>query len=193
MIRASSNPGDIVLDPFCGCATTLVAAHLADRRWVGIDQHPEAKRQVVQQLEKFTSDLWSNKVNIETEAPKRDRLILSKQDRIKITAALEKLQKDICPVCKQIMHPGDRDIDHRIPLKHGGEDNIRNYALLHKSCNRSKGATIDGRIIPPAPYMPDIPVKLKSGNSINRSKKDRLKRAMLAKGMSESDIQDVLE
>ena len=37
IIKASSNPGDVVLDPFCGCATTLEAAHKLDRQWVGID------------------------------------------------------------------------------------------------------------------------------------------------------------
>ena len=36
-ISASSNPGDVVLDPFCGCATTLEAAHKLDRQWIGID------------------------------------------------------------------------------------------------------------------------------------------------------------
>ena len=37
IIRASSNEGDIVLDPFCGCATTCVAAEMLDRQWIGID------------------------------------------------------------------------------------------------------------------------------------------------------------
>jgi len=37
IISASSNPGDVVFDPFCGCATTIEAAHRLDRRWVGID------------------------------------------------------------------------------------------------------------------------------------------------------------
>ena len=37
IIEASSNPGDIVLDPFCGCGTALVAAQKLDRRWIGID------------------------------------------------------------------------------------------------------------------------------------------------------------
>lgn len=37
IIAASSNPGDLVLDPFCGCATTLEAAQNLGRRWVGID------------------------------------------------------------------------------------------------------------------------------------------------------------
>jgi len=37
IIRASSNPGDIVLDPFCGCGTTLAAAQSLGRQWIGID------------------------------------------------------------------------------------------------------------------------------------------------------------
>jgi site-specific DNA-methyltransferase (adenine-specific) len=37
IIRASSNEGDLVLDPFCGCGTALVAAERLKRRWIGID------------------------------------------------------------------------------------------------------------------------------------------------------------
>ncbi len=37
IIKASSNEGDMVLDPFCGCATTCVAAEKLKRQWVGID------------------------------------------------------------------------------------------------------------------------------------------------------------
>ncbi len=37
MIKASSNEGDIVLDPFCGCGTTIDAAHTLNRQWMGID------------------------------------------------------------------------------------------------------------------------------------------------------------
>ena len=37
IIKASSNPGDVVLDPFCGCATTMEAAHKLGREWIGID------------------------------------------------------------------------------------------------------------------------------------------------------------
>ena len=37
VIAASSNPGDLVFDPFCGCATTIEAAHRLGRRWIGID------------------------------------------------------------------------------------------------------------------------------------------------------------
>ena len=38
MILASSNPGDLVLDPFAGCATTIIAARKHGRRWVGVDR-----------------------------------------------------------------------------------------------------------------------------------------------------------
>lgn len=37
IIQASSNPGDMVLDPFCGCGTTIAAAQKLGRRWIGID------------------------------------------------------------------------------------------------------------------------------------------------------------
>lgn len=37
VISASSNPGDTVLDPFCGCGTTISAAQKLERRWIGID------------------------------------------------------------------------------------------------------------------------------------------------------------
>ncbi len=37
IIRASSNEGDVVLDPFCGCGTAVAAAHKLGRRWLGID------------------------------------------------------------------------------------------------------------------------------------------------------------
>ena len=37
IIQASSNPGDVVLDPFCGCGTAVVAAQKLGRQWMGID------------------------------------------------------------------------------------------------------------------------------------------------------------
>lgn len=37
IIAASSNPGDVILDPFCGCGTAVDAAQKLDRKWIGID------------------------------------------------------------------------------------------------------------------------------------------------------------
>jgi hypothetical protein len=37
IITTSSNPGDVVLDPFCGCGTAIDAAQRLGRRWIGID------------------------------------------------------------------------------------------------------------------------------------------------------------
>jgi len=37
IVRASSNEGDLVLDPFCGCGTAVVVAQKLNRRWIGID------------------------------------------------------------------------------------------------------------------------------------------------------------
>ena len=50
IISASSNPGDLVLDPFCGCATTLIAANNLGRRWVGIDRRADAAYHVANRL-----------------------------------------------------------------------------------------------------------------------------------------------
>ena len=40
IIKASSNPGDLVLDTFCGCGTTVHAAESLNRQWIGIDISP---------------------------------------------------------------------------------------------------------------------------------------------------------
>ena len=49
IISASSKPGDVVLDPFCGCATTLDAAHKLGRRWIGIDIAVHAVNRIARQ------------------------------------------------------------------------------------------------------------------------------------------------
>ena len=59
IIKASSNEGDMVLDPFCGCATTCVAAEKLNRKWVGIDISIKAYELVKIRLEKevYTEEL----------------------------------------------------------------------------------------------------------------------------------------
>ena len=73
MIQASSNPGDMVLDPFAGCATTCVAAEQLGRQWIGIDIREESGGVIRERLEREVSEsmAWDAIVRMPTEAPKR--------------------------------------------------------------------------------------------------------------------------
>lgn len=53
IVEASSNPGDIVLDCFAGSGTTLVAAELLGRRWIGVDNSPVAIEVSIKRLQKL--------------------------------------------------------------------------------------------------------------------------------------------
>ena len=50
ILSMASNKGDIVLDPFCGCGTTVIASAKMFRRWIGIDLSPTACRVVADRL-----------------------------------------------------------------------------------------------------------------------------------------------
>lgn len=52
IVAASSNPGDVVLDPFCGCGTTIAVAQRAERQWIGIDESPTAVSIMKRRVEK---------------------------------------------------------------------------------------------------------------------------------------------
>lgn len=52
IIAASSNPGDVVLDPFCGCGTTVEAAEKLGRRWIGIDVAVHAVKVIEARLDR---------------------------------------------------------------------------------------------------------------------------------------------
>lgn len=52
IIKASSNEGDMVFDPFCGCATTLVSADRLGRNWIGIDISEVAVSLVKERIKK---------------------------------------------------------------------------------------------------------------------------------------------
>lgn len=54
IIEVSSNPGDVILDPFCGCGTAIEAAEKLKRRWIGIDITVQAMRVTTnERLKKF--------------------------------------------------------------------------------------------------------------------------------------------
>ena len=54
IISASSNEGDVVLDPFCGCGTTIHAAEVLKRDWIGID----VTHLAISLIEKRLNDAW---------------------------------------------------------------------------------------------------------------------------------------
>ena len=76
IIKASSNEGDVVLDPFCGCATTCIASEKLNRQWIGIDISHEAYKLVEKRLGKEVAnpeDLTQHqiKVGFQASPPKR--------------------------------------------------------------------------------------------------------------------------
>ena len=79
IIQASSNEGDIVLDPFCGCATTCIASDKLNRKWVGIDVSVKAYDLVRERLQKEVADPeklteYQNKIHYFINPPKRTDL-----------------------------------------------------------------------------------------------------------------------
>ncbi len=50
VVSASSNPGDLVFDPFCGCGTSIEAAEVLKRRWIGVDISGDAVDEIVDRL-----------------------------------------------------------------------------------------------------------------------------------------------
>ena len=61
IIKASSNPGDVILDPFCGCGTAVVTAEKLGRKWIGIDVSPTSCNVMVDRLKKPYKDKQNNK------------------------------------------------------------------------------------------------------------------------------------
>ena len=58
IVKASSNPGDVVFDPFCGCATTIEAAEINNRRWISIDITIHAIKRVARHCASKTVSTW---------------------------------------------------------------------------------------------------------------------------------------
>ena len=141
IIKASSNEGDMVFDPFCGCATTLVAAQFHERRWVGIDLSDIAvnlcKARIQQHNYLFTSD----DIVRRTDIPKRTDL-----GEIPVYNCRENReflygkQKGYCAACKTYLEFRHLTVDHIISRNKGGTDHLENLQLLCGHCNSVKGA-----------------------------------------------------
>ena len=70
---------------------------------------------------------------------------LSKEERYNLVKRLFEQQQGKCFICQKAidleLHNESLDIDHIVPLASNGKDNETNFALAHKSCNCSKGAS----------------------------------------------------
>ena len=169
IIEASSNEGDIVLDPFCGCATTPVAAEQLKRQWVGMDIWDGAKDIVLQRLQDewlFTSDeaehkMFPHVVHVETEPPTRtdDNEIAAPTLRLRSQRPVEPWQKIshssmmnvlaaaqgsgggvICAGCGRVLEREFMQLDHITPKSDRGTNEL-NRILLCGPCNRRKRDT----------------------------------------------------
>lgn len=148
IIQVSSNPGDLILDPFCGCATTCVAAHLTDRRWIGIDVSLKAYELVQERLDKQAAQgrLAQGSVpvvNFFEQPPMRTDLGDIKPLTGKWKTQMRKLlygdQDGYCAGCGTHMEIQHLSIDHITALSRGGTDHPSNLQLLCGHCNSMKG------------------------------------------------------
>ena len=156
IIKASSNPGDTVLDPFAGCATTCVAAERLERQWVGIDLN-EPAREIIRgrlQREVSASMAWDTIVHTPTEPPERTdggdavvpelRVVSRKRNarRLPVREIRERLiisDGQRCQGCGwEPPYPDYLQVDHKKPRSLGGVDDMENLTLLCDPCNRFK-------------------------------------------------------
>ncbi len=62
IIKASSNPTDLVLDPMCGCGTAISVAHQLGRRWIGVDVSPTACKLMASRMQKLGVSIGDNDI-----------------------------------------------------------------------------------------------------------------------------------
>ena len=137
IIKASSNKGDVVFDPFCGCATACVAAEQLQRNWVGIDLSPLAAKLVNSRLQKDMGLFFD--IHHREDVPKRTDLGDLPNYRTH-KHMLYGRQEGVCGGC-QVMFPfRNITVDHIVAQSKGGSDHMDNLQLLCGACNSTKGA-----------------------------------------------------
>ena len=160
IIKASSNEGDIVLDPFCGCATTPIAAERLGRQWVGMDIWDGALGIVRQRMEDNRQLLTDIPIiHYETASPERTDDGLEAAPFIQVTehyaepdgprmsraemyAYLLAQRGQRCQGCDRVFDDARYlELDHNTPRSDGGLNHITNRVLLCGPCNRSKSNT----------------------------------------------------
>ena len=167
IIRASSNESDIVLDPFAGCATTLIAAERLNRQWVGIDIWDNAIKTVKERLakEKFMATESANErlalynLNYRNDFPERtddgetSAPFLRVKQRVREPQGerwtRDQMYKHLldqngprCQGCDRVFDDSRYlELDHNTPRSDGGINHISNRILLCGPCNKLKSNT----------------------------------------------------
>ena len=138
IIRASSNEGDTVLDPFCGCATACIAAQMENRQWAGIDISSKATELVQQRMHNELELFFQG--SIRTDIPSRTDLgKLPRYNCPKNRELLYGQQQGYCAGCATHFEIRNLEVDHIISIKKGGTNHLNNLQLLCGNCNRVKG------------------------------------------------------
>ena len=138
IIKASSNEGDMVLDPFCGCATACIAAEIEGRQWIGIDVSPKAYDLVKSRLKREVNigegEMFGDVIH-RTDIPSDRKGKKSKNIRhIRYGE-----QEGRCNGCMEHFPFKNMTEDHIVPKARGGADADDNIQLLCNWCNSKKG------------------------------------------------------
>ena len=136
IIKASSLEGQMVLDPFCGCATACVAAEHLQREWIGIDLAEKAADLVRHRLADATGIF--GKITHRTDIPVRTDVYQMKHYS-NFKNELYGQQEGKCAGCKVLFPFRNMTVDHIIRKSKGGQDNEENLQLLCGACNSMKG------------------------------------------------------
>ena len=157
VITASSHEGDIVLDPFCGCATACVAAEQLGRQWIGIDISPTAEtitkirlQDEVDQKAGLFNPLTD--VTVQTAPPVRTDMTETPVQIHLPKAHTHKheiygRQEGKCVGCNYYFPFRNMTIDHITPKSKGGTDRKENLQLLCNACNSTKGVRSQSELI----------------------------------------------
>ena len=145
IIKASSNAGDMVLDPFCGCATALVAADRLQREWVGIDLSKLAIKLVNQRIAADRGGLAWGGATALTEPPLRTDL----GDLPNYRTHRHRLygeQEGVCAGCETHFPFRVMDVDHMLPRSRGGTGPSRQPSTALLRLQPEQGWQDDGRM-----------------------------------------------
>ncbi|MXZ56500.1 MAG: hypothetical protein F4227_00630 [Gammaproteobacteria bacterium] len=139
IIKASSHEDDVILDPFCGCATACIAAEMLGRQWAGIDVSPKAAELVKLRMDRELGIFYQGAHLLDDAIERTDIAPLRKYNSKENRETLYGKQRGICNGCREHFQDRHLEIDHIVPSSHGGGDHLTNLQLLCGSCNRIKG------------------------------------------------------